>query len=108
MRNLIDREELMKKLKTSRLCNADTYRDLSIFRRCENIVMEQPKVEAVVVVRCKDCKHSTLPAALTIKYGKQGALTCHNRLSPCNRRNVIESDFCSYAEKKEGVLHESI
>lgn len=54
-----------------------------------------------VVTRCKYCAHSTLPSELTQRYGKPGALTCHNRHSPCNRRNVGENDFCSYGEPKE-------
>ena len=61
-----------------------------------------PTVDAVEVVRCKDCKYSTLPSELTQRYGKPGTLTCHNRHSPCNRRNVGENDFCRYGEPKEG------
>lgn len=60
-------------------------------------------VDAVVVTRCKDCAHSTLPSELTQRYGKPGTLTCHNRYSPCNRRNVGEGDFCSYGQPKEGA-----
>lgn len=56
---------------------------------------------AVPVVRCKDCKHSTLPSELTQRYGVPGTLTCHNRRSPCNRRNVGGDDFCSYGERKD-------
>ena len=56
-----------------------------------------------VVTRCKNCKHSTLPSEFTQRYGKPGTLTCHNRYSPCNRRNVGESDFCSYGDPKEGA-----
>ena len=62
-----------------------------------------PIVDAVVVTRCKDCKHSTLPSELTRRYGKPGTLTCHNRYAPCNRRNVSGDDFCSYGEPKEGT-----
>nr|DAH86781.1 MAG TPA: hypothetical protein [Caudoviricetes sp.] len=61
-----------------------------------------PTVDAVEVVRCKDCKHSTLPSELTQRYGVPGTLTCHNRHSPCNRRNVGGDDFCSYGERKDG------
>ena len=60
-------------------------------------------VDAVVVTRCKDCAHSTLPSELTQRYGKPGTLTCHNRRAPCNRRNVGSNDFCSYGEPKEGT-----
>lgn len=65
------------------------------------LIEKAPTVDAVVVTRCSDCKHSTLPSELTQRYGKPGTLTCHNRCSPCNRRNVGEDDFCSYGEKKE-------
>lgn len=65
------------------------------------LIEKAPTVDAMVVTRCKDCKHSTLPSELTQRYGKPGTLTCHNRYSPCNRRNVGEDDFCSYREKKE-------
>lgn len=54
-----------------------------------------------VVVRCKDCKYSALPAELTQRYGKPGTLTCHNMHAPSNRRNVGSNGFCSYGEPKE-------
>ena len=66
------------------------------------LIEKAPTVDAVVVTRCKDCAHSTLPSELTQRYGKPGTLTCHNRHSPCNRRNVGENDFCRYGEPKEG------
>ena len=79
----------------------------------QSLIDAQPTVEAVPVqaltdaildktkvVRCKDCKHSDLPAVLTRKYGKIGTLTCRNRYSPCNNRNVNEKDFCSYGEMR--------
>ena len=67
------------------------------------LIEKAPTVDAVVVTRCKDCKHSTLTSELTQRYGKPGTLTCHNRHSPCNKRNVGENDFCSYGEPKEGA-----
>ena len=62
---------------------------------------DMPTVDAVPVVRCKDCKYSTLPSMQTQIYGKPGTLTCHNRKSPCNRRNVASDDYCSYADRKD-------
>ena len=59
-----------------------------------------PAADVAPVVRCKDCKHSTLPSELTQRYGKPGTLTCHNRYAPCNRRNVSGDDFCSYGERR--------
>lgn len=66
-----------------------------------DLVDSVPTVDAVPVVRCKDCKHSTLPSELTQRYGKPGTLTCHNMHAPSNRRNVGSNDFCSYGERKE-------
>lgn len=66
-------------------------------------IADAPTVEAVPVVRCKDCKHSDLPAVLTRKYGKAGTLTCHNRYGSCNNRNVNENDFCSAGELPEQI-----
>ena len=60
-----------------------------------------PAADVAPVVRCKDCKHSTLPSELTQRYGKPGTLTCHNMHAPSNRRNVGSNDFCSYGERKE-------
>lgn len=73
-------------------------RMLSIIQRD---LLTMPAADVAPVVRCKACEHSTLPSELTQRYGKPGTLTCHNRCSPCNRRNVGEDDFCSYGEKKE-------
>lgn len=66
-------------------------------------IKAQPAADAVVVTRCKDCKHSALPSKLTQRYGKPGTLTCHNRYSPCNRRNVSSDNFCSYGGRKDGA-----
>lgn len=67
------------------------------------LIEKAPTIDAVVVTRCKDCKHSTLPSELTRRYGKPGTLTCHNMHAPSNRRNVGSNDFCSYGEPKEGT-----
>lgn len=58
-----------------------------------------PAADVAPVVRCKDCKHSTLPSKQTQLYGKPGTLTCHNRKSPCNRRNVASDDYCKQGER---------
>ena len=61
-----------------------------------------PAADVAPVVRCKGCKHSTLPSELTQRYGNPGTLTCHNMHAPSNRRNVGSNDFCSYGEPREG------
>lgn len=73
------------------------------FDAFDDALQDTPTVDAEVVVHCKGCKHSTLPSELTQRYGVPGTLTCHNRYSPCNRRNVGGDDFCSYGERKDGA-----
>lgn len=74
--------------------------DWELFR---NMVNNAPTVDAEIVVRCKDCKYSTLPSMQTQIYGKPGTLTCRNRKSPCNHKNLSSNDFCSYGEKNSEV-----
>lgn len=61
-----------------------------------------PTIDAVPVVRCRECVHSSMPSGFTQRYGKLGTLSCH--FGPCNRRNVNENDFCSYGQRKESEL----
>lgn len=76
-------------------------------QRVKTLLLRQPAADVAEVVRCRDCKHSTLPSELTQRYGVPGTRTCHNRYSPCNRRNVGGEDFCSYGERKEDSPCES-
>lgn len=71
-------------------------------KNIKELINAIPAADVAEVVRCKDCEHSTLPSELTQRYGVPGTLTCHNRHSPCNRRNVGAKDFCSYGERKDG------
>ena len=63
----------------------------------------QPTIDAVPVVRCKDCKH--------FKYYKRTALCVDGKSVPagwCSRRTrydedirMLPDDFCSYGERKD-------
>ena len=58
-------------------------------------LLEAPTVDAVEVVRCKDCKHAWIHPC--------GFVYCHR-----DGRNAYEmtfniDSFCSYGERKEGV-----
>ena len=65
-----------------------------------------PAAGVVPVVRCRECRHSSLPSGFTQRYGEPGTLSCH--FGPCNRRNVNGNDFCSYGQRKiETVLPKS-
>lgn len=68
--------------------------------RAKMAICDIPAADVVEVVRCLECRHSRLPAVLTQKYGKPGTLTCNNIKAPCNHRNVNETDFCSFGERR--------
>lgn len=58
-------------------------------------IITAPTVDAVEVVRCRECKHRyngkdcTHPLLLSYSFGAI--------------RNVKDNDFCSYGERKEGA-----
>ena len=96
-KQLIDREKLLDKLHWLAK-NEDQFRQ-SVIGGVMHTIAVTRTVDAVEVVRCKDCKYSKLPAVLTQKYGEPGTLTCYNWHSPCNKRNVNAADFCSRGER---------
>ena len=49
-----------------------------------------PTVDAVSVIRCKDCRFG--------HFYKSGAMYC---TSPDGLAGIVSDDFCSYAERKE-------
>lgn len=62
-------------------------------------IKEKMERDVVPVVRCRDCRFSCLPSALTQKYGVPGTLTCTH--GACNRRNVGGDFFCADGEERE-------
>ncbi len=56
------------------------------------IFEDAPTVDAVPVVRCKDCKHFVSP---------QG-VPCCDEFMGLGFPNADGSDFCSYGERREG------
>ena len=52
-----------------------------------------PTIDAVPVVRCKDCKHEISTADIR---ARTGSYWCNYKLQPCDA-----DDFCSYGERKE-------
>ena len=82
MRNLIDRDELIDSLGVS---------DMEIFAK--EVIGDAPTVDAVEVVRCKECKHYMLWEDSDDKK------TCAKSIGL-----MVSSpdDFCSYGERREG------
>lgn len=53
-----------------------------------------PTIDAVPVVRCKDCLYSTDSWA---KVNEKGFLIC-----PASGMEITDMDYCSYGERKDG------
>lgn len=60
---------------------------------CIDVVEDAPTVDAVEVVRCKDCKHYRPYAGVADGY-------CH--MAEWYKRYQYENDFCSRGERKDG------
>ena len=72
------------------------------YKLFENVLSEQPTIDAVQVIRCKDCKRSM--AYYHGEHSKLGTITyCCKRLL-CD---VKADDYCSMAERKEDGREEN-
>lgn len=56
-------------------------------------------IDAVQVVRCKDCKHSEERIAICKPHDK--FVICNNKQAPTNHRWFDLDDYCSYGERKK-------
>ena len=95
MARLIDADAL--KTKAIR-CETFKLTDAPVFLKAVGTkeIDKAPTIDAVPVVRCKDCKH--------YKPQKKSAYW-ENRANYCNRIVTIKVqpyDFCSYGERKDG------
>ena len=93
---LIDADALMDVIRQHeyRLATKQGSIDYGMFTiGIQQAVDEQPTVDAVPVVRCKDCKHYEIHKPKV--------------LENCERKGYIipmkPDDFCSYGERKEGA-----
>ena len=92
---LIDADALIEKFneKTNMaecLIDARTAERFATFCALADAVEEMPTVDAVPVIRCKDCTFG--------HYIDHGHMHC---LHPCGLTTNMTDDFCSYAERKE-------
>lgn len=76
-RNLIDRDELKLAIKVNGVVDIDDF----------------PTVDAVEVVRCKDCEHSEPCICVVCEEGN--TMVCRRFLS-----HVQKDHFCSYGERR--------
>ena len=95
MSRLIDADALLKKFpdKTVRKNGAESFYAMGS-GDIRNIIQSMPSIDAVPVIRCKDCKH---------KYEREDGgynphdIACYYWESD----GLEESDYCSYGERKE-------
>lgn len=57
----------------------------------KEIIRNAPTVDAVPVVRCKDCVYSQ-----SAKINKKGYRIC-----PASHMEITDDDFCSYGERRD-------
>ena len=92
---LIDADALIEKFneKTNMaecLVDERTAERFATFCALADAVEEMPTVDAVPIIRCKDCTFG--------HYIDHGHMHC---LHPCGLTTNMTDDFCSYAERKE-------
>ena len=72
---------------------ATKWRESVCFGGVVNVLVKMPTVDAVEVVRCKDCKHCMLDLS-----GRENHLCMRKEVGFVVRRNA--DDFCSYGERQ--------
>ena len=130
MSRLIDADRLQMELLMSRQAHKQNERENQLMERDAMIVHEQPTVDAVKVVRCKDCiwyhkahvecndgtekDESEFPdeafgilgrkCGVTIAYGINVGGACENKRLFINDKYQFRNPdgYCSYGEREEG------
>ena len=92
---LIDADALIEKFNEKAnmaecLIDARTAERFATFCALSDAVEQMPTVDAVPVIRCKDCTFG--------HYIDHGHMHC---IHPCGLTTNMSDDFCSYAERKE-------
>ena len=101
-KRLIDAEAIARKLKNAHCAECNVVRKVQC-SACwvEDVLelLEGDAVDAVEVVRCKDCKHS-YDGVANLMCGRCGQHINGIRLGGVS---VKEEHFCSYGERKDNV-----
>ena len=88
---LIDADKLIKNL-TYDIANHSIHGNFKItVASVRAAIFNAPAVDAVPVVRCKECWYYQ-----NAKLNKKGFLIC-----PASGMEITEDDYCSYGERKE-------
>ena len=94
MTRSIDADALLKELRKSCEYHAENSREFSLLQRDIIIVQEQPTIDAVPVIRCKNCKFSILNNGVYV--GSETHGTCI-----AMGATVDGDDYCSWAERRD-------
>ena len=102
--SLIDRETLLSFEKM----DADLCATCGEHHTADDVMMmikTAPTVDAVPVVRCRECKHFRHygKTSLFINGKNIKAGWCQRRISYDEEYRMTADDFCSYGERKEGA-----
>lgn len=86
----------------SRQAALDIFDDIPLFGSAAQMLIDAiPAVDAVEVVRCKDCKYLYCCSAVDRRF------YCRHWPKGLEGINVIEDNpFCSYGERKDGEANE--
>ena len=93
---LIDANALIEKFyekvdMKERLIDERTAERFATFCALADAVEQMPTVDAVPVIRCKDCRFA--------RFYKSGTRYCTHQ---SGLAGIMADDFCSYAERKDG------
>lgn len=96
---LIDGDEILKAdEKSDKALVLGSGKSLEIaYALLKKKVEDAPTVDAVVVTRCKDCKHKGW-----VQEPCHGKSVDYCKVWDCTLRN-LETTFCSYGERKDGA-----
>ena len=90
MARLIDAEPILKRWNTESLGRKEMY----------DMVKNAPMVDAVPVVRCKDCRH------WSEMQNSAGACLRHSVIAGSWWNGTDSTDYCSFAERRNDELQE--
>jgi hypothetical protein len=100
MAECIEREATIKRIEEVYCVGCNSYNGVRC-RACGtgdaiDMIEDAPTVDAVIVTRCKDCKHKGW-----VQEPCHGKSVDYCKVWDCTLRN-LESTFCSYGERKDG------
>lgn len=91
---MIDADALLEKENIKEVTVGARHSGKTVFCACKTYlrfaIEAAPTIDAVPVVRCKDCRYSD-----EAKVNKKGFLIC-----PASGMEITDDDFCSYGERR--------